>query len=123
MLKVELIGYLGADAEVKSINGVEFVAMRVADSSTWTDREGVRHEQTDWVDVTLSKVTKVLDFLKKGTLVYVRGDMSKRIYSSEKDKCEKVGITIHAKEIQLLSGSKRDVDSGNSNSEVKYDGF
>lgn len=123
MLKVELIGYLGADAEVKNVNGKEFVAMRVADSSSWTDNQGVRHEQTDWIDVTLSKVSKVYEYLKKGTLVYVRGDMSKRIYSSVKDKCQKVGITIHAREIQLLSASKREGDGGQSNTLVQYDGF
>ena len=35
MLKCEIIGNLGADAEVKEANGSKFVAMRVAHSSKW----------------------------------------------------------------------------------------
>ena len=108
MLKAELIGHLGADAEIKDVDGVRFVACRIADSNTWTDRNGVKHEQTRWVDVTLPQDSPVFPYLKRGTQVFVRGNMDTRVYSSEKDRCMKCGITIRAIEVQLLSASKKD---------------
>ena len=61
MLKCEIIGNLGADAEVKESNGSKFVAMNVAHTSRWTDQAQKTHEQTEWVDVTCNNVdSKVL---------------------------------------------------------------
>ena len=54
MLKVEIIGNLGADAEIKESNGSKFVVMRVAHTSKYTDQNGQPHESTTWVDVTLN---------------------------------------------------------------------
>ena len=38
MLKVEMIGNLGADAEIKDHQGRKFVSFRVAHTEKWTDR-------------------------------------------------------------------------------------
>lgn len=106
MLKVELIGNLGADAEVKVSDSYKFVSMRVAHSDRWTDESGEKHETTQWVDVNLSNIeSKIIPYLKKGTTVFVRGRLATRVYSSPKDRCMKAGVTIHATEIELLGGS------------------
>lgn len=105
MVKVELIGHLGADAEVKDVNGSKFIACRVADSSKWKDAEGTVHESTRWIDVTLRADSPLLQYLKKGTMIYCRGTLTTRVYSSEKDRCQKCGLTIGAQEVQLLSAS------------------
>lgn len=106
MLKVELIGNLGADAEVKKSDSYQFVSMRVAHSERWTDENGEKYEITQWVDVNLSNTeSKIIPYLKKGTTVFVRGRLATRVYSSPKDRCMKAGVTIHAQEIELLSGS------------------
>ena len=106
MLKVELIGNLGADAEVKKSDSYEFVSMRVAHSDRYTDENGNKHETTQWVDVNFSNVeSKVIPYLKKGTTIFVRGRLATRVYSSPKDRCMKAGVTVHASEIELLGGS------------------
>ena len=106
MLKVELIGNLGADAEVKVSDSYKFVSMRVAHSDRWTGESGEKHETTQWVDVNLSNTeSKIIPYLKKGTTVFVRGRLATRVYSSPKDRCMKAGVTIHATEIELLGGS------------------
>lgn len=120
MLKAELIGHLGADAEVKEVDGVRFIACRIADSGTWKDAQGVKHEQTRWIDVTFGADSPVLPYLKKGTQVFVRGNMDTRVYSSAKDRCMKCGVTIRAVEVQLLSASKKD-EQVESNKEVIED--
>ena len=106
MLKVELIGNLGADVEIKESNGSKFATMRIAHSDRWTDDQGNVKESTTWVDVTMNNTeSKVLQYLKAGVKVFVRGTARLRVYSSQKDRCMKAGLTIVASEIELCGGS------------------
>ena len=106
MLKVELIGNLGADAEVKESNGSKFVVLRVAHTSKYTDQNGQAHEKTTWVDVTINDAeSKVLPYLKAGVKVFIRGNADLRVYSSPKDRCMKAGLSVSAFEIELCGGS------------------
>lgn len=106
MLKVELIGNLGADAEIKDSNGSKFVAMRIAHTSKYTDQNGQPHEKTTWVDVTMNDAeSKVLPYLKAGVKVFVRGNADLRVYSSPKDRCMKAGLSVSAFEVELCGGS------------------
>ena len=106
MLKVELIGNLGADADIKDVNGSKFVTLRVAHTSKYTDDGGQSHEKTTWVDVTMNDTeSKVIPFLKAGVKVFVRGNADLRVYSSPKDRCMKAGLRVSAFEIELCGGS------------------
>lgn len=110
MLKAELIGNLGADAEIKSGEGYAFVSMRVANTEKWRDENGDEHSVTEWVDVTYSKTDSgLLPFLKSGMKIYVRGFVRQRVYSSQKDRKMKAGLTINATEIELCGGSSDNV--------------
>ncbi len=110
MLKAELIGNLGADAEIKESNGSKFVTMRVAHSRRWKTEGGEDREQTVWIDVTLNDPeSKIVPFLKAGVKVFVRGSMTLRVYSSQKDRCMKAGVTIAAYEVELCGGTTDDV--------------
>lgn len=108
MLKSILIGNLGADAEVKSANGREFVTFRVAHSWNFTTQDGTVNSGTIWVDCIGSNMKGVVDYLKKGTQVYVEGSVSLRVYSSKVDRCMKAGLTINVESLQLI-GSKPDL--------------
>lgn len=124
MLKVELIGHLGADAEVKDYEGKKFATMRVADSSSYKDSKGVVVEKTRWIDLALTNYEKVLPYLKKGVQVFVRGNLDTRVYSSEKDKCMKCGLSIRVSEIQLLSAGKSNDNTDKKESHGEdYKGF
>lgn len=106
MLKVSLIGNLGADVEIKESNGSKFATMRVAHTNRYRTESGEQREQTIWVDVTWNNMeSEVLKFLKAGTKIFVRGNASLRVYSSQKDRCMKAGLTIAAHEIELCGGS------------------
>lgn len=124
MLKCELIGYLGADAQVVEYEGRKFVACRVADSDSWKDRDGVRHERTRWIDVVVNNYEGILPYLKKSTLVFVRGDVDLRVFSSPKDKCMKCGATVRAAEVKLLSAARREEHlNDGATLDEHYDGF
>ena len=110
MLKVEMIGNIGADAEVKDYQGNKFVTFRVAHSSKYKDAKGNDTESATWVDVTLNDTeSKVIPFLKQGVKVFVRGNASLRVYSSPKDKMMKAGLQVSAWEIELCGGQSDDV--------------
>ena len=105
MFKVEFLGNLGADAEVKEANGSKFFAMRVAHVDKYKDQSGNEHETVTWADVTMSNhESKVIPFLKVGVKVFVRGNASLRVYSSPKERMMKAGIKIAATEIELCGG-------------------
>lgn len=108
MLKTEIIGHLGADVEIKDVDGHKFAACRVAHSESYKDAQGNKVEKTQWIDVTLAPDSPVLPFLKKGTMIYARGGLSLRAYSSPQEKCWKAGASIRATEIQLLSSQKQE---------------
>ena len=106
MLKVELIGNLGADVEIKESNGSHFAAFRVADTSKYTNQSGEEKTVTNWIDCTMNNVeSKVLPYLKAGVKVFVRGNASLRVYSSKKDRCMKAGLQVSVTEVELCGGN------------------
>ena len=106
MLKVELIGNLGADVEIKSSNGSQFATFRVADTTKYTTQQGEEKSVTNWVDCTMNNVeSKVLPYLKAGVKVFVRGNANLRVYSSKKDRCMKAGLQVSVTEVELCGGN------------------
>ena len=85
--KVILVGNLGDDPEVRSLNnGGEVVNMRVATSENWKDRDGNRQERTEWHRVVifnenLGRVAK--SYLKKGSKVYLEGQIQTRKWQDQ----------------------------------------
>ena len=110
MLKGILVGNLGADAEVKSSNGKSFVSFKVADSRTWEDAQGVKHEETTWVSCAMNgDGGKVLPYLKKGVKVMCVGRESFDVYSSPKDRRMKAGVNMFVESVELVGGQSDDV--------------
>lgn len=111
MLQVTLVGNLGADAQCQEKDGSKFTTFRVAHNERWKGADGVVHDTVIWVDCILSDHPKVAEFLKAGTMVCVQGSVSLRVYSSEKERCMKAGMTIRVRHIELLGGRGDDVPS------------
>lgn len=108
MLQCTMIGNIGANAEIKTADGREFVTFRIAHNDSFKGADGVRKETSMWVDCTMACTNgrpAVLPYLTKGTTVCVVGNVSLRVYSSEKDRCMKAGMTIHVQKLELLGGS------------------
>ena len=105
MLKVEVIGNLGADAEVKESNGSKFVSFRVAHTDKWTTSAGEKKESTSWIDCTMNNVeSKVIPYLKAGVKVFLRGSANLRVYSSPKERQMKAGLNVAVSEVELCGG-------------------
>ncbi|WP_410217382.1 single-stranded DNA-binding protein [Paracoccus sp. (in: a-proteobacteria)] len=86
--KVILIGNLGRDPEIRSFqNGGKVASLRIATSETWKDRNtGERREKTEWHTVSIMSeglVGVVERFLKKGSKVYIEGQLETRKWQDQ----------------------------------------
>ncbi len=86
--KVILVGNLGADPEIRSLNSGDRVAnLRVATSETWRDRgSGERREKTEWHRVVVfnENIVKVCEqYLRKGAKIYLEGALQTRKYQDQ----------------------------------------
>lgn len=109
MLRIEIIGNIGGNAEVKNDNGRKYVQFSVADSRKYKKEDGTEVEVTNWVSCFLRNLdSAVVPFLKKGTRVFVRGNGELRLFSSAKDRMMKPGLSINVAEVELVGGSASD---------------
>ncbi len=104
MLQAILIGNVGANAEYQEKDGRKFTTFRVAHNDRWTDQTGQTHNNTVWVDCIMNDHPNVAQYLKQGTQVAIIGNVSLRVYSSQKDRCMKAGMTINVRNVELLGG-------------------
>lgn len=81
--KVILVGNLGADPEVRSLNSGDKVCnLSIATSESWKDKQsGERREKTEWHRVVIfnEHLVRVCEnYLKKGSKVYLEGSLQTR---------------------------------------------
>jgi len=97
--KVILIGNIGNDPEVKSMqSGDKVCNFSVATSESWKDKAtGERKERTEWHRIVVFNqglINVCENYLKKGMKVYIEGQVETRNY-------EKDGQKIYTTEIVL----------------------
>ncbi len=86
--KVILVGNLGRDPEIRTLNSGDRVAqLNVATSETWRDRNtGERKERTEWHRVVIfnDNLVKVAEnYLRKGAKVYIEGALQTRKFTDQ----------------------------------------
>ena len=125
--KVQLIGRLGADPEIKQmVNGKNVARLSVATSQNWKDKStGERKEKTEWHRVVIFNeglVNIVQQYLKKGANVYLEGQLSTRKWKDEKSGQDKYSTEIvlqgYNSSLTMLGG-KTQSNNSNQTSETK----
>lgn len=104
--KVQLIGNLGRDAEVRYTPGGHAVAsFSIATTESWTTREGDKKEQTEWHRLVVwGKTAESLQpYLLKGKQIYAEGRLQTRKW--EKDGQTHYTTEVKVDRIVLLGGS------------------
>jgi len=108
--KVILVGNLGRDPEVRRTGaGDPIVSFSVATSDTWRDKAtGERKERTEWHNIVIfnENLGKIAEqYCKKGTKVYLEGQLQTREYTDRdgnQRKATEVVLTRFRGELQLL---------------------
>lgn len=114
--KMTIIGNLGADPEVRYLDGGAVVAQfNVATTEKYTNRNGEKVEQTEWFRVELwNEQAKVAEkYLKKGNPVYVEGRLRTEVWTDKEGK-ERTSLRVRANTMQLLGSPNDRQDDGYS---------
>jgi len=112
-----IVGKLGQDPEVKYLpNGDAICNLSVATSKRWKDKNtGEKREKTEWHRVVLYGKTAEIagQWAKKGSVVFVRGELETREW--EKDGIKRYTTEIKAQDFNpfIGGGSSDGRDSNN----------
>ena len=107
--KATLIGYLGADPEVRTTqSGARVAQFSLATTRRWTGRDGQPREKTQWHRVvvwdTLPATFAFAEkYLRKGARVFVEGEID---YRSYEDKDGNSRWTTEIKATELLGAGE-----------------
>ena len=106
--KVEVLGRLGADPDVRTLdNGTTLARISVGTNKNWTDKNGVKQEETSWHNITMfgRLAENAQRILQKGSLVFVEGELKYR--TVEKDGLKTRYTDINARDFRILTDGKR----------------
>ena len=113
--KVILVGNLGNDPDTRYLpDGNAVTNISVATSKSWKDRDsGQTNERTEWHRVVFFRRLAEIagEYLKKGSKVYIEGELRTRMYEKEGQK--HYSTEIIANEMQMLD-SRGDMAAGGS---------
>ena len=79
--KVQLIGNLGKDPELKyTASGVAVANFSMATAESWKDEAGEQHDKTEWHNIVAwRKLAEICgEWLTKGKRVYIEGKLQTR---------------------------------------------
>ena len=84
--KVQLIGHVGQDPEVKTLEGGRKVAtITLATNETYTNNKGEKVEQTEWHRATAwGKTAEIIEkYVTKGKEIAIEGKLTHRSYDGK----------------------------------------
>jgi len=129
--KVILVGNLGKDPEIRTLNSGDRVAnLRIATSETWRDKaSGERKEKTEWHSVVIfnENIVKVAEnYLKKGSTVYIEGALQTRKWTDQ-NNVEKYSTEVVLQkfrgELTMIGGRGEGASSGGDDYGSSSSGF
>ncbi|MBM3415788.1 MAG: single-stranded DNA-binding protein [Bacteroidetes bacterium] len=104
MIKMQVIGNLGKDCTVNTVNGKNVINFTVAHTEKYKDSQGNQQEKTTWVDCAYwTDRTAVAQYLTKGKQVYVEGQPEARSFQRN-DGTPGASLSLRVREVQLLGG-------------------
>ncbi|MGN6296861.1 MAG: single-stranded DNA-binding protein [Ginsengibacter sp.] len=113
MIKLQIIGHLGADCTTNEVNGRTVINFPVAHSEKYKDSQGNQVEKTTWVRCAYwTERPAIAQYLKKGQLVYAEGNPEAEGYLNKENQ-NAASLKMNVFRIQLL-GNKNE-SAGTSN--------
>ena len=102
--KVILVGNVGADPEVRALDGGTKVARILLETNEriYNKEKNETKENTEWHSITLWRgLADVVDkYIRKGSQIYIEGKLRTREYTKEGVKC--YATEIVAEELKML---------------------
>ena len=112
--KVIIVGFLGSNPEMRSMpNGDAVTNVSIATSETWIDKNsGEKKEKTEWHRVIFFRRQAEIaaQYLKKGSLVYIEGQISTRKWQ-DKNGQDHYTTEIFGSDLKMLNTKDNNQDS------------
>jgi single-strand DNA-binding protein len=104
MIKMQIIGNLGKDCLVNTVNGKNVINFNIAHTEKYKDSQGNQQEKTTWVECAYwTDRTAIAQYLTKGKQVYAEGTPELRSFQRN-DGTPGTSLTLRVREVQLLGG-------------------
>lgn len=116
--KVILIGNLGKDPEIRSLdNGVKVASFSLATTESFKNKEGQKIDQTEWHNIVMWRgLAEIAEkFLKKGSQIYLEGKIRTRSWD-DKEGNKRYTTEIIADTFTMLGAKREDTSSSANNS-------
>ena len=108
MLKMQVIGNLGKDCVVNTVNGMNVINFTVAHTEKFKDKQGVNQERTTWVECAYwTDRTAIAPYLVKGQLIFAEGNPEVKSFTRN-DGSPGSSLNMRVREVQLLGGRKNE---------------
>ena len=108
--KVQLIGNLGMDPEIKTLDGGKKLAkMSIATNEIYKNAKGESVKETQWHNlIAWGKTADIIEkYLKKGNEVAVEGKLINRNYT-DKDGLKRYITEIQVNELLMIGGKNHE---------------
>jgi single-strand DNA-binding protein len=104
MIKMQIIGNLGKDCVVNTVNGKNVINFTVAHTEKYKDSQGNQQEKTTWVDCAYwTDRTAIAQYLTKGKQVFAEGQPEAKSFQRN-DGTPGSSLSLRVREVQLLGG-------------------
>jgi len=104
MIKMQIIGNLGKDCLVNTVNGKSVINFTVAHTEKYKDNQGNMQEKTTWVDCAYwTDKTAIAQYLTKGKQIYAEGTPEARSFQRN-DGTPGSSLSLRIRDVQLLGG-------------------
>jgi single-strand DNA-binding protein len=113
--RVQLIGNLGKDPEVKyTPQGTPVAKLTLATNERYKDKNGEWQDRTEWHNVVLwQRLAEIAgEYLKKGGKVYIEGRLQTRSWDDKQTGQKKYMTEVVASDLILLGGRGEGGESG-----------
>lgn len=105
MQRIEIIGHLGQDAEIKDFQNNQVINFSVAVTESYTNKSGEKISTTTWFECAKwGNQTQIANFLKKGQQVFISGKPQARAWTKQ-DGTLVANLGINVFDIKLLGSS------------------
>ncbi len=111
--KVQLIGHLGKNPEVRyTSNGSAVANFSMATNEVWTGKDGQKNERAEWHNIVAwGKLGEICgEYLSKGKQVYIEGRLTTRSWE-DRDGNKRYTTEVRADNMIMLGGPGSNSDA------------
>ena len=120
MNRVQLIGRVGKDATVNTVNGKNVINFSLCTTETWKDAQGQKKEKSTWFECSWwLNNTAIASYIKKGSQLFAEGSVEVRSYTTAAGAAG-ASLNVKISSVKLLSsgGTNESASAGEDHADA-----